>query len=181
MEIRKSEDIERKEIVEIHKQAFREDEGETIAQLVDDLFDDETAEPIHSFVVIEDNKIVGHILYTSVSLAEKTDNFNGQILAPLAIHPDSQGKGLGQSLVNETLEKLKQINVGFVFVLGHPAYYPKCGFVPAGEQGFDAPYPIPAKNADAWMVKELNGNLLGKISGTVQCSKVLNEPQHWRE
>lgn len=68
-----------------------------------------------------------------------------------------------------------------MFVLGHPTYYPRCGFFPAGEQGFDAPYPIPEEHAAAWMVQQLNGNVLGNATGKVQCSNVLNEPQHWRE
>jgi predicted N-acetyltransferase YhbS len=59
--------------------------------------------------------------------------------------------------------------------------YPRCGFAPAGKQGIEAPYPIPEEHAAAWMVQELNGDVLGSINGKVKCSKVLNEPQHWRE
>jgi len=76
---------------------------------------------------------------------------------------------------------LKQSNVDLVFVLGHPEYYPKCGFEPAGEKGFAAPYPIPEENAPAWMVQQLNGDMIGKIKGTVKCARVLDQPEHWRE
>ena len=68
-----------------------------------------------------------------------------------------------------------------VFVLGHPMYYPKHGFCVAGKHGFDAPYPIPDEHADAWMIQELRSGVIGSVRGRVQCSDVLNQPQHWRE
>lgn len=65
-------------------------------------------------------------------------------------------------------------------LIGHSGYYPRCGFVSAGELGFEAPYPIPEEHAAAWMIQELNGDAKGRIKGKVQCSEVLNQPQHWR-
>ncbi|NIP71638.1 MAG: N-acetyltransferase, partial [Gammaproteobacteria bacterium] len=77
------------------------------------------------------------------------------ILAPLAVHPDHQGRGIGGSLVREGLARLKGAGVELVFVLGYPAYYAKLGLSPAGEKGFEAPHPIPPESADAWMVQAL--------------------------
>ena len=71
--------------------------------------------------------------------------------------------------------------VDLVFVLGHPGYYPRHGFRTAGVLGFDAPYPIPAKDADAWMVQELRPGFIGKIKGPVACAAALDHPEHWRE
>lgn len=181
MEIRKPIQSEREEILEIHKKAFGKDKGLEIAKLVDDLLDDTTAMPILSLVAIENDRIVGHILYTKATITETELPISAQILAPLAILPDEQKKGIGESLINEGLKQLKESGTELVFVLGHPTYYPRCGFFPAGEQGFDAPYPIPEEHAAAWMVQQLNGNVLGNATGKVQCSNVLNEPQHWRE
>jgi putative acetyltransferase len=137
--------------------------------------------PILSLVAVENDKLVGHILYTKVTVT-KTENFiSAQILAPLAILPDEQKKGIGEKLINEGLRLLKESGTELVFVLGHPTYYPRCGFIPAGKQGFEAPYTIPEEHAEAWMIQELNGDALKNNSGKVQGSKVLNEPQHWRE
>jgi hypothetical protein len=47
--------------------------------------------------------------------------------------------------------------------------------------GFEAPYYIPEEFAGAWMVIELSSGVIGKAKGTVECSDVLNQPQHWRE
>ncbi|WP_339135796.1 MAG: N-acetyltransferase [Candidatus Electrothrix sp. GW3-4] len=181
MKIRKSTEPERKEILNIHNRAFGNDKGAEIAKLVDDLFDDETAMPLLSLVAVENNKLVGHVLFTKVVVTKAEKILSAQILAPLAILPDKQKKGIGEELINEGLRLLEEAGTELVFVLGHPTYYPRCGFIPAGAQGFDAPYPIPEEHAEAWMVQELRDDVLKRHSGTVQCSEVLNEPQHWRE
>ena len=181
MKIRKSIESERNEILNIHNLAFGKDKGPVIAKLVDDLLNDKTAMPILSLVAVENDKLVGHILYTKAVVTRTTNSISAQILAPLAILPGNQKKGVGKKLINEGLKRLRETGTELVFVLGHPTYYPRCGFIPAGEQGFEAPYPIPEEHAEAWMIQVLNGDVLKNHSGKVQCSKVLNEPQHWRE
>jgi predicted N-acetyltransferase YhbS len=181
MKIRKSTESDRKEILNIHHQSFGKEKGPVIAKLVDDLLNDETAMPILSLVAAKNNKLIGHILYTKAVVTQTERLISAQILAPLAILPEEQKKGIGVELINEGLRLLKESGTELVFVLGHPTYYPRCGFIPAGEQGFEAPYPIPEEHAGAWMIQELNGDALAKNSGKIQCSKVLNEPQHWRE
>jgi putative acetyltransferase len=181
LEIRKSTESERKEILNIHNQAFGEDKGPVIAKLVDDLLNDKTAIPILSLVAIENERIVGHILYTKATITQTELPISAQILAPLAILPIEQKKGIGEKLINEGIKQLKELGTELLFVLGHPTYYPRCGFIPAGQKGFEAPYPIPEEHAAAWMVQELNDGVIKNNSGKVQCSKVLNEPQHWKE
>jgi len=181
LKIRKSTEPERNEILNIHNQAFGKDKGPVISKLVNDLLVDETAMPLLSLVAVENNKLIGHILYTKAVVTQTEILISAQILAPLAILPEEQKKGIGEKLINEGLRLLKASGTELVFVLGHPTYYPRCGFIPAGEQGFEAPYPIPEEHAGAWMIQELNGDALVKNSGKIQCSKVLNEPQHWRE
>jgi len=181
LKIRKSTESERKEILNIHNQAFGKDKGPEIAKLVDDLLNDETAMPILSLVAVEKNKLVGHILYTKAVITNTEISISAQILAPLAILPKEQKKGIGEKLINEGLRILEISGTDLVFVLGHPTYYPRCGFIPAGEKGFEAPYPIPEEHSEAWMILELKDGVLESNSGKIQCSKVLNEPQHWRE
>ncbi len=181
MKIRQSTESERNELLNIHKLAFGEDEGPVISKLVDDLLNDKTATPILSLVAVENEKLVGHILFTKAVIANTEKLISAQLLAPLGILPNDQNKGIGEKLINEGLRILKDSGTELVFVLGHPTYYPRCGFIPAGEQGFEAPYPIPEENAEAWMVLELNGDVLKNNSGKVQCSKALDDPKYWRE
>jgi putative acetyltransferase len=181
LEIRKSIESDKFEIKNIHTKAFGEKKGPEIAQLVKDLFDDKTAMPLLSLVAIEDDKLVGHILYTKVKITQTTESVSAQILAPLAILPDYQSRGIGTQLIKEGLKLLKDSDVELVFVLGHPDYYPRSGFIPAGVLGYEAPYHIPEEFSDAWMVQELCSGVIGRIKGTVQCSDVLNQPEHWQE
>ena len=181
LEIRKSTETDRIEIGKIHIKAFGEDKGPEIADLVNGLLDDKTALPLLSLVAVENGQLIGHILYTKAELTRTDKPVSIQILAPLAVLPDAQTEGVGSKLIKEGLSKLKESGVALVFVLGHPEYYPRCGFITAGALGFEAPYPIPDKHAGAWMVQELKEGVIGSVKGKVQCSKVLNQPQHWRE
>jgi putative acetyltransferase len=181
LKIRVATESDRKEILNVHAQAFGHEKGPVIAKLVDDLLDDETAKPILSLVAGDDNRILGHVLYTEVTITQADASVSAQILAPLAILPIAQHCGIGQQLIKEGLKQLQESGTALVFVLGHPTYYPRCGFAPAGVHGFEAPYPIPKEHCAAWMVRALKGDVLGRIHGKVKCSRVLNEPQHWRE
>ncbi len=174
--IRQSRTSDEADIKKIHMAAFGE-EGPEIAKLVAGLFKDSTAFPMLSLVAEDGNRLTGHILFTKVDIHPIEKPVSARILAPLAILPDVQNKGIGQKLINEGLNVLTQSNVALVFVLGHPWYYPRCGFEPAGEKGFAAPYPIPKENAPAWMVQQLNGDMIGKVKGTVRCARVLNQPE----
>lgn len=181
MVIRESTKQDRTEITSIHDNAFGKDKGKEISDLVNGMLDDKTSEPILSLVAEENGKMIGHILFTKALINQSNNEISAQILAPLAILPDHQNKGIGTELINKGLKQLKDSGVDLVFVLGHPGYYPRWGFSPAGVLGFDAPYPIPEEHAEAWMVQELRDGVIGSVKGKVQCSEVLNQPQHWRE
>lgn len=186
MKIRVSNKQERAEIEKIHKAAFAKTEGAEKAQgivnLVHDLFNDETAMPIHSLVAVENEKLIGHVLFTKVTITDCPVKVKAQILAPLAVLPDYQSTGIGGRLIIEGLQQLKEAGTDLVFVLGHIEYYPRSGFInDAKSLGFEAPYHIPEEFAEAWMVMELSSGTIGKAKGTVKCSEVLNHPEHWRE
>lgn len=181
MRIRKAVEMDKPGILHVHQRAFGEGEGGEISQLVDNLFEDATARPSFSFVAVEDDMVVGHILFTKGVIIGAGEGVSAQILAPLAVLPEYQGKGIGGLLVKAGMDELSKAGVKLVFVLGHPGYYPRFGFSPAGELGFEAPYPIPDEHAGAWMVRELFPGIIGLEKGKVKCSEVLNEPEHWRE
>jgi putative acetyltransferase len=181
VKIRQSQDADHLAINAIHTSAFGPKQGPEIVELVNDLFEDETAQPLLSLVAATEEKLVGHILFTVVKLQPEPEKISARILAPLAVSIDSQGQGIGSELIKVGLQQLADSGVDLVFVLGHPSYYPRCGFQTAGVLGFDAPHPIPAEHADAWMVQALKPGIIGRVNGTVQCSEVLNQPNHWQE
>ena len=179
--IRDSREKDRDAIMALHKAAFGEAEGDEVSALADALQDDPTASPRLSLVAEQDGEILGHVLFTAVRINARNGDVPGQILAPLAVMPGVQGQGVGGMLVRSGLKRLFLMGTGLVFVLGHPGYYPRFGFEPAGKLGFRAPYPIPEEVADAWMVQELSPGFIGCVNGTVRCSEALDRPEHWSE
>lgn len=174
--IRETTEADRKAIFAVEAEAFGYDKE---AKLVDSLLDDPTAEPRLSLLALDNDKPVGHILFTAAGI-EGSDR-KASLLAPLSVIPEAQGKGVGGKLIKTGLRILSERGVDLVFVLGHPTYYPRSGFVPAHTFGLNAPYPIPEEHSDAWMVQAVNGTALNEVSGTVSCAAELDKPEHWRE
>ena len=178
MIIREATDSDLADVLRIEKGAFG---YEKEANLVRDLLMDPSARPLWSLLAFDHDSPVGHILFTSAHLLGAQNDASISLLAPLAIIPGFQKQGIGGKLIEHGLQKLANTGVDLVFVLGHPGYYPRYGFKPAGVQGFEAPYPIPKEYANAWMVQELRPGVLDRIAGKVRCADMLNRPEHWRE
>ncbi len=181
MEVRPAVESDLQAISGLAMSAFGLSEGPEIVQLIADLLLDATAQPVLSLVASVDEGIVGHVLFSRVRLEPPGRRVSAALLAPLAVHPDFQSRGIGGRLVAAGLQQLADAGVDLVFVLGHPGYYPRFGFSPAEIKGFEAPYPIPPQNADAWMVLALHPDVSGNACGRVICADALAKPEYWRE
>jgi len=62
-------------------------------------------------------------------------------LAPVAVHPDYQGVGIGSALVREAISKARGRGISAIFLLGEPGYYRRFGFSVAAAEPFVSPYP----------------------------------------
>jgi putative acetyltransferase len=132
------------------------------ANLVDVLRDQ--VSPLVSLVAEDNGAIVGHIMFSPVSLSgHPTLRIMG--LAPMAIAPERQRKGIGTALVHAGLERCKQLGFGAAVVLGHPAYYPRFGFSSSVCFGLGCEYKVPA---NVFMVMELQAGFLRGVSGTIK-------------
>ena len=103
MKIRKetAEDIEA--VFKINISAFPNEEE---AQLVNRLR--ETVSPLISLVAEGEQEIIGHILFTPVTLDSDTNLFL-MGLAPMAVNPPAQNKGIGSQLVRAGLEECRAL------------------------------------------------------------------------
>ena len=122
---------------EVNEQAF----GSTLeARIVECL----RAEPgCLSLVATRNEQVIGHILFTPVSL-EPSVGFRVAGLGPMAVRPKDQRAGVGGQLIRAGLDACRQHGYSAVVVVGHPAYYPRFGFEPAHTRGltlrdFDVP------------------------------------------
>ena len=79
-----------------------------------------------SFVAVDQGAVVGHILFTPATI--DNSDLIGMGLAPMAVLPSHQRKGIGSQLVQHGIGHFRQIGCPFIIVLGHPEYYPRFGF-----------------------------------------------------
>jgi putative acetyltransferase len=178
VQIREATDSDIADVLSVEREAFGYDKE---SHLVRDLLSDPSAMPLHSLLASDGERAVGHVLFTAASIEGAEPGVSASLLAPLAVIPEFQNQGIGGRLIDRGLQHLSTSDVDLVFVLGHPGYYPRHGFRPAGVLGLDAPYPIPEEHADAWMVQELRQGAIGGVTGRVRCADMLNRPEHWRE
>lgn len=86
-----------------------------------------------SLVAVEGDQVVGHIMFSPVTIETSCGPFDAVGLAPMAVLPAHQKKGVGTAMVRAGIERLKDGENTAVVVLGHPAYYPRFGFANASK------------------------------------------------
>ncbi len=149
----------------LYPQAFPD---EDLLPLLRDLLPD--AVVAMSLVATIDGQVAGHVVFTRCG--EDGGGARTALLAPLAVAPARQRRGIGSALVHAGLQRLKDEGVGLVCVLGDPAYYGRFGF--RMESTLEAPYPLPEEWKDAWQSLRLGG-------ATKPRAGTLLVPLQWRE
>jgi putative acetyltransferase len=130
------------------------------ADLVDALR--KNARPYISLVAVEQGVVLGHILFSPVTIESKDKIHTVMGLAPMAVVPERQRQGIGSFLVREGLKECLRIGHPVVVVLGHADYYPRFGFVRAKGKGITCEYDVPE---ELFMVAELTPGALSNICG----------------
>ena len=132
------------------------------ARLVDRLR--ERAGRYLALVATAANEVVGHIVFTPVTLHCYQAPYEIMALAPVAVRPEWQRRGIGSALVREGLAACHAAGHDVVVVVGHPSFYPRFGFVPARPLGLMSEPPFPD---DVVMVAELTPGALRGRRGVV--------------
>lgn len=152
-------------IYELNNAAFGRSEE---AQLVDRMRNSTAFIKDLSLVATIDNKVVGHILLSKIEVVNHIKKDLGLSLAPMAVIPNMQKKGIGSALIHEALKRAKEAGYKFIVVLGHETFYPKFGFTPSNKWNIKAPFNAPTTS---FMALELENGALNEVSGTVQYPK----------
>ena len=119
--------------------------------------------PFVSLVAADADRLVGHILFTPVTLAPASERrLCG--LGPMAVLPPLQRRGIGGRLVRDGLEACRLAGYHAVVVVGHPSYYPRFGFERARDHGLAWDHDVPD---DAFMALALAPGGLDGCAGVV--------------
>jgi len=141
-------------IRDVNKRAFGQDQE---GKIVDALRSNGAA--LLSLVATLDDRVVGHIMYSPISVARK---IMGAALGPVAVLPEHQRQGIGSKLVEAGNRKIKDQGCPFIIVLGHSNYYPRFGFMPASNHGIKCEWEVPE---DVFMLLVLDQEKMQGVSG----------------
>ena len=111
-----------------------------------------------SLVASAEGEIVGHALFTSVTIRTSQHEIHGMGLAPMSVVPGRQRCGIGTALVEYGFERLYADDCPFIVVLGHPEYYPRFGFRPARE--FNVSHGFPGIPQEVFFIHIPSDNIL---------------------
>jgi putative acetyltransferase len=156
--IRPETDGDHAAIREVNRQAFGgEDESRLVVALRDGGYDRV------SMVAEEDGQVVGHILFSELPIVTQGGTVEALSLAPMAVIPPRQGRGIGSMLVREGLRACTEAGHRIVVVLGHPEFYPRFGFSAKLAERLKSPFCGPA-----FMAVELVPSALDGVEGEVR-------------
>jgi len=141
----------------------------TEARLVDQLRAANKA--VISLVALHGDQLVGHILFSPVTITTAPQSFRGVGLAPMSVLPEFQNQEIGSRLVRDGLVACRDAGYDVVVVLGHVGYYPRFGFARAQDYGLENEYDA----ADAFMVLELRKGALEGVGGLVKFAPEFRE------
>lgn len=169
---------DRQEIEALFTRTFSDSEGASEGKLIGHLVHElvsatETAD-MFGFVAIEQEQVVGCILFTRLSFGAPVKAF---MLSPVAVDTGHQGKGVGQKLINVGIERLRELGVELIFTYGDPNYYSKVGFEQVPQEVAKAPFKL--THPEGWLGQSLNGGSLELPLGQARCVEAFNDPQYW--
>jgi putative acetyltransferase len=132
------------------------------ADLVDRLRADGDA-LVSLVAVAERGELVGHILFSRLPIERRKGRLTqAAALAPLAVRPEHQGKGIGSALVRSGIRACATRGLAAIVVVGDPNFYRRFGFSAEAARGLQSPYA-----GDACMALELQPGAL-RAKGTVR-------------
>jgi putative acetyltransferase len=117
-----------------------------------------------SLVADEAGETIGHILFSRLVIHSASGAVAALALAPMAVHPSRQRRGVGSQLVTEGLATCRKLGHRIVTVLGHPGFYSRFGF----SADLACPLISPFGDGEAWMALELVPGSLRNVSGRVE-------------
>lgn len=176
MNIRLAQETDFDSILKVIETAFSDEENKLIMNLVVELSEETTSPSIKSLVAEVDNQVIGYVPFSPIFL--KSDlSISGYILAPLAVAPKHQKKGIGSNLIKSGINMLTENGVGVVLVYGDPDYYGRFGFKAEIGLSFVPPYSL--QYPFGWTGMMLNETSIPEQPIQFDCVTALSKPELW--
>ena len=119
---------------------------------------------LSSLVAEIDGAVEGHVLFSRMWVdVAAGGRLDAVCLAPVAVTPSHQRRGIGSLLIGRGLDEMRQLGERLVIVVGHPGYYPRFGFEPARGHGITGPFPDAA-----FMVRALRDGGFAGVAGSAR-------------
>ena len=152
-----------------------ESEGEVIRTLVEHLLENTPEPDIFIFAALRNDTVIGCAIFSRLTYSD--DIRDVFILSPMAVHPDCQNNGIGQTLLRESIAGLNDYGIDILMTYGDPNYYGRIGFLPMTEQV--APPPFPLSMPIGWIGQSLRSPEIAPLQGDCNCVSALNNPAIW--
>lgn len=170
--------LDKAKIEKLFRESFTfsegEQEGRLIGKLSADLSGGIDNQDIFCLGVLIEKKMVASIFFTKLYFKEKIKVY---MLAPVAVSPQHQKKGLGSSLINFGIDELKKKNVDVVVTYGDPSFYSKVGFQQITEDVIKAPLKL--SMPQGWLGQSLKEKSIVAIKDRPTCVKAFDNPIYW--
>jgi putative acetyltransferase len=122
-----------------------------------------------SLVAIDNGRAAGHILFSRMDVGADGRTLEALGLAPVAVLPALQRRGVGSALTQAGLKQARQFGADMVFVLGDVRFYGKFGFEVEAARPFVCQYSGPHLQAQV-----LNDELRATRSGTASYARAFD-------
>lgn len=122
--------------------------------------------PELDLVMERNGQLVGHVMYMRAKIAaDDGRELPVMTFGPISIHPDFQRRGLGKRLLDESMERAKELGAGALCIEGNIAFYGKSGFVVAGTRGIRYHGEPEQELVPYFLLKELRPGFLDGVTG----------------
>ena len=176
MTIRLGQNADLDSILKVVETAFSDEENKVIKNLVLELSIETASPSIKSLVAEVDNQVIGYVSFSPIFL-KSDSSISGYILAPLAVVPKHQKKGIGSNLIKSGIDMLTENGVGAILVYGDPDYYRRFGFKAEIGLSFVPPYSL--QYPFGWMGMMLNETSIPEQPIQFECVSALSNPDLW--
>lgn len=178
MQIRDVEPALRELTVTVFERSFTDaagpQEGQAIASLVRELIDSTPVDDRQGHVMFVDEEPVAGVFFSRLEVAA---DIRTVLLSPMAVITSRQRQGIGQQLIRQSLDRLREQGESLVLTYGDPAFYGKLGFEPVSVEQIPAPYAL--SQPMGWQALSLNAEPIPHLTGPTQCVPAFRQPALW--